>query len=47
MHGDQEYALSLDVDFYSLLFKGHEEIVIVNSEKELILDSFGLKIKHA
>ena len=43
----KEYALSLDVDFYSLLFKGHEEIVIVNSEKELILDSFGLKIKHA
>ncbi|MGA2876384.1 MAG: leucyl aminopeptidase, partial [Nitrososphaerales archaeon] len=42
----KEYNLSLDVDFYSLLFKGHEEIVIVDLEKDLILDSFGLQINH-
>jgi tricorn protease interacting factor F2/3 len=42
----KEYNLSLDVDFYSLLFKGHEEVVVVNSEKDLILDSFGLKINR-
>ena len=40
----KEYALSLDVDFYSLLIKGRERITIVNPEKDLILDSFGLQI---
>ena len=40
----KEYALSLDVDFYSLQIKGRERIIIVNSEKDLILDSFGLQI---
>lgn len=41
----KEYALSLDVDFYSLQIKGYEKITIVDSEKDLLLDSFGLQIK--
>ena len=42
----KEYTLSLDVDFYSLEFKGHEKIAIVDPEKSLTLDSFGLKINR-
>src|SRR5579872_2448204 len=41
----KEYALSLDVDFYSLSFRGHERISLVNPETDLQLDSFGLQIK--
>jgi tricorn protease interacting factor F2/3 len=42
----KEYVLSLDVDFNSLLIKGHEKIAIVDPEKSLTLDSFGLKINR-
>ncbi len=41
-----EYNLSLDVDYYSLLIRGHETITVANSESELLLDSFGLQIKR-
>jgi tricorn protease interacting factor F2/3 len=40
----KEYALSLDVDFNTLKFKGHEQITIEDPERELILDSYGLQI---
>ena len=42
----EEYMLSLDVDFYSLNFTGHEEIKVSNPEKELVLDAFNLSVKQ-
>lgn len=42
----EEYKLSLDVDFYSLNFKGHEEIKIANPEKGLVLDASNLSVKQ-
>jgi len=42
----EEYALSLDVGFHSLLIKGRERIRVVNPQKDLFLDSFGLVIKY-
>ena len=38
--------LSLDVDFYSLNFMGHEKIRIASPEKELVLDAYNLTLKH-
>ncbi|MGI0091728.1 MAG: M1 family metallopeptidase [Nitrososphaerales archaeon] len=41
----KDYTLSLDVDYYSLAFKGREKIRVANPDKILVLDSFGLDIR--
>ncbi|MHB2035521.1 MAG: M1 family metallopeptidase [Nitrososphaerales archaeon] len=42
----EEYALSFDVGFHSLSIRGRERLRVLNPEKDLFLDSFGLVIKH-
>jgi tricorn protease interacting factor F2/3 len=42
----EEYVLSLEVDFASLNFSGHEKIRVAGPERELVLDSLGLTVKQ-